>query len=83
MLNASSQKFILISGCSYECHKNANCVQVDRAYTCRCNNGYRGNGVTQCDRIYESGCTENSCPLNSECQNIGNTYKCSCAQVTI
>ncbi|KAL5241702.1 hypothetical protein ACI65C_009112 [Semiaphis heraclei] len=69
------------SRCSYECHRYANCVQGERNnYACRCNNGYRGNGVTQCDRIVETGCTENSCPANTECHNIGNTFKCSCAQ---
>lgn len=74
--------FILILGCSYECHKYANCVQLERNnFACRCYSGYRGNGVTQCDRVVETGCTENSCPANSECRNTGNTFKCSCAQV--
>lgn len=72
---------LLILGCSYECHNYANCVQVDQNnYECRCYSGYRGNGVTQCERFVE-GCTKNSCPTNAECKYIGNTLKCACVQV--
>lgn len=71
---------ISIAGCPYACHEYANCVQVEQnRFECRCSNGYYGNGVTQCE-VY-SGCTENSCPANAECRNIGYSHKCSCAYV--
>lgn len=74
---------LLISpGCQYQCHKYASCIQLDRNNNvCRCLGGYQGNGVTQCERVVEPGCTENSCPANAECKNTGSAFKCSCARV--
>ncbi|VVC26101.1 Hypothetical protein CINCED_3A019659 [Cinara cedri] len=64
--------------CQYECHKYASCVQNNM---CRCISGYQGNGVTQCERIVEPGCTENSCPTNAECMyNLSGHYSCQCRQ---
>ncbi|XP_050523369.1 nidogen isoform X2 [Daktulosphaira vitifoliae] len=68
------------SRCPYECHTFASCIQFERNnYTCRCNDGYRGNGVSSCEKV-DRGCTAISCPLNAECLNRGSTHKCSCRQ---
>ena len=31
---------------SNNCHENANCTNTDGSYTCSCNPGYTGDGVT-------------------------------------
>ena len=31
---------------THNCHKNATCTNTDGSFTCACNSGYTGNGVT-------------------------------------
>ncbi|XP_046570317.1 uncharacterized protein LOC124278610 isoform X1 [Haliotis rubra] len=69
------------TGCGkiiYNCHDNSGChpyaTCVNR--TCKCKDGYRGNGNT-CNDIDECD-IENPCPKYSLCHNEPGSYNCTC-----
>lgn len=35
----------------HSCHENAECINTIGSYTCRCKDGYEGDGI-QCKRMY-------------------------------
>ena len=47
----------------HDCGKNSTCVNIKGSFTCRCNQGYIGDGKT----CKEGTCTDDMCPMNAEC----------------
>ncbi|XP_071951123.1 uncharacterized protein [Antedon mediterranea] len=58
--------------CDYpnNCNANADCINLDPGYGCRCKTGYTGDGV-QCTKIDERTCDNNPCFIGVECIDIG------------
>ncbi|MFE8596306.1 FG-GAP-like repeat-containing protein [Archangium violaceum] len=58
------------------CNENATCTNTVGSFTCACNAGYEGNGVT-CTNIDE--CAANPCLNGGTCTDGINSYTCACA----
>lgn len=57
------------------CHRFATCTDTPGSYSCRCNIGFTGNGITDCTDI--SDCV-GQC-VNGFCVDLGvNDYRCEC-----
>ncbi|XP_028408889.1 scavenger receptor cysteine-rich type 1 protein M130-like [Dendronephthya gigantea] len=73
--------------CSYEdvdycssglhnCNSRAQCINETDGFSCRCNPGYTGNGVS-CNDINECSFA-NMCDSNALCTNTLGSYQCYC-----
>ena len=58
------------------CNENATCTNTVGSFTCACNAGYEGDGVT-CTNIDE--CAANPCLNGGTCTDGINSYTCACA----
>ncbi|MCY1075788.1 FG-GAP-like repeat-containing protein [Archangium lansingense] len=58
------------------CNENATCTNTAGSFTCACNAGYEGDGVT-CTNIDE--CAANPCLNGGTCTDGINSYTCACA----
>ena len=77
--NDSSDVGADVDECSidiHNCDTNATCANSDGSFTCSCNKGYSGNGVT-CTDTDECGGVD--CGFGGTCANVGDGYACSCA----
>ena len=61
---------------SSPCGPNATCTTKGQTSTCKCKDGYTGDGVT-CTDVNECT-TKNSCPSNSTCTNSPGSFSCAC-----
>ncbi|XP_022102918.1 adhesion G protein-coupled receptor E2-like isoform X2 [Acanthaster planci] len=64
------------------CHTDANCTNTIGSYTCACNAGYNGDGVTcqDIDECDSSTCGSNcdTCHTDATCTNTIGSYTCAC-----
>ncbi|EPX58416.1 hypothetical protein D187_004172 [Cystobacter fuscus DSM 2262] len=58
------------------CNENATCTNTVGSFTCACNAGYEGDGVT-CTNIDE--CAASPCLNGGTCTDGINSYTCACA----
>ncbi|XP_022237985.1 protein kinase C-binding protein NELL2-like isoform X2 [Limulus polyphemus] len=65
----------------HDCHHNAVCHNLHTNYTCRCKDGYSGDGK-QCEDINEclqtGGHNGHYCRENTQCLNVPGSYICEC-----
>lgn len=60
----------------HNCDTNADCFNYDGGFTCRCKQGYEGNGII-C--TYISGCNGKTCDNNARCiESYGENSRCVC-----
>jgi len=60
------------------CDGNAQCTNTDGGFTCECNAGFSGDGVTCTDiNECEGG---NNCDVNAECSNTNGGFTCACKE---
>ena len=57
------------------CNENAKCQNTDGSYTCSCNQGYYGNGVS----CFPGQCPDSNCPENQKCVS-DTTVDCECKE---
>ncbi len=59
------------------CDANAACTNTPNSFTCACNVGYSGDGVTCTD---DDECTDgtNNCNANATCTNTPGSFTCAC-----
>jgi len=58
------------------CDENAQCTNTDGGFTCECNAGFSGDGVTCTDiNECEGG---NNCGVNARCTNTDGGFTCEC-----
>lgn len=62
---------------SNNCSANAQCTNTQGGFTCACNAGFSGNGVT-CDDINECTSSPSPCDTNASCQNSLGSFSCTC-----
>ena len=62
---------------SHNCDTNAQCTDIDGSFSCECNSGYSGNGVT-CTDIDECALGTDTCSENAACDNKDGSFDCTC-----
>ncbi len=61
------------------CSANATCADTVGSFTCACNEGFEGNGVT-CDDVDECVLGTHDCGENTACLNIEGSFLCECEE---
>ncbi|MBM4292854.1 MAG: hypothetical protein FJ138_16750, partial [Deltaproteobacteria bacterium] len=59
------------------CSANATCTDTAGGFTCQCNPGYTGDGVT-CADIDECANNTDNCHANATCDNSAGGFTCQC-----
>jgi cysteine-rich repeat protein len=59
------------------CDANAACTNTAGSFTCECNDGYSGNGVT-CTDENECDLNTDNCDANATCTNTAGSFTCDC-----
>jgi formylglycine-generating enzyme len=60
-----------------DCSPNATCPNTEGSFTCRCKNGFSGDGVT-CTNVDECADKIANCSLNAACVDTSGAYTCTC-----
>ena len=55
------------------CDENANCLNTDGSYECRCRQGFFGDGMS----CFKGSCSSSNCPKNQKCVSP-TTVDCEC-----
>ena len=68
-------------GNGHDCHSNAKCINLKTGFTCKCADGYWGDGklctdINECDSL--GGIGGNLCRDNTKCVNTNGSYYCQC-----
>ncbi|CAH2063103.1 unnamed protein product, partial [Iphiclides podalirius] len=65
----------------HSCDENATCMNLNTKYTCKCNQGFRGDGIT-CEDVDEcqeaGGRFGHHCHSFTRCVNVVGSYVCQC-----
>lgn len=59
------------------CHAEATCTNKEGSYTCKCNDGWRGDGSV-CVDVDECQSGSASCSKNADCTDTSGSYECQC-----
>ncbi|XXT15899.1 FG-GAP-like repeat-containing protein [Sorangium sp. So ce429] len=59
------------------CDANAACTDTPGSFTCACDAGYSGDGVT-CTDVDECGLGTDNCDANATCTNTPGSFTCAC-----
>lgn len=80
--------FAVVNECQYphlnDCHQNAQCIDLEDGYQCRCNQGFKDLRVERPGRLCKQMVNEcarpelNSCDKNAKCADEEDGYKCEC-----
>ena len=63
---------------THNCHQLATCSNTNGGFTCKCFDGYRGDGVNSCVEIDECAEETHACDINATCNNTDGGYNCIC-----
>ena len=64
------------------CHENARCADVGGGFkNCVCQDGFEGDGVSNCADIDECADGSDLCEDPATCDNIPGSYLCNCPAV--
>ena len=65
----------------HNCDANAFCTDIIGGFTCTCNQGYTGNGVTCTSissNINECSLNTDNCDVNAACADTEGSFTCTC-----
>ena len=63
----------------HNCDINAKCANLDGGFSCACNSGYIGNGLS-CDDVNECAEGSDTCSENANCMNNEGSYRKNCSK---
>ena len=63
-----------------DCNENAYCTNHSGGYTCFCNSGYSGDGVSACIDVDECATHIDECDSKGICINDEGGYTCECPE---
>lgn len=61
------------------CAADAECVNTDGSFECRCKDGYELDPIRGCGDVNEC-LRSDTCATNAKCINVPGSYKCICPQ---
>jgi hypothetical protein len=61
---------------THNCHGNANCINADGSFACKCKDGFSGDGTTDCTDIDD--CASGPCDHGTCSDDGAHMYKCTC-----
>ena len=62
---------------THNCNTSATCTDTTGSFTCACNRGYTGNGVS-CTNINECTVPSHNCHTRATCTNTPGSFTCTC-----
>eukprot|EP00820_Chromera_velia_P004991 Cvel_17921.t1-p1 / transcript=Cvel_17921.t1 / gene=Cvel_17921 / organism=Chromera_velia_CCMP2878 / gene_product=Fibrillin-1, putative / transcript_product=Fibrillin-1, putative / location=Cvel_scaffold1456:16-8877(-) / protein_length=347 / sequence_SO=supercontig / SO=protein_coding / is_pseudo=false len=65
------------TGGSHNCHAQSTCTNTVGSFTCSCNSGFSGDGVS-CSNIDECSTSADDCHADATCTDNSGSFSCAC-----